>query len=85
MSKAKAMLAKPQQSQTYPPALPTNTSVSGKGIAQGGMSFAPIVSEYYLPQQINQNGAQSAANYMYQQVYELSQKRIKTLQYMRRA
>lgn len=47
------------------------------------MSYAPLVSEYYLPSQIA--GRDGAINYMYTQMYELIQKRIATLQYMRRA
>ena len=47
------------------------------------MSYAPLVSEYYLPSQVA--GRDGAINYMFQQMYELIQKRIATLQYMRRA
>lgn len=77
---AKAML---QRQPTIPAQQPSSNSFPLKG---ANMSFAPLVSEYYIPS--GQNAAQSAQgqiNYMYQQMYELSQKRIATLQYMRRA
>ena len=79
-TQARAMLGK------SPPAsvpLHTGTSVSAKGVAQASMFSAPLVSEYYLPAQIV--GGPTAITYMYQQIHELAQKRIATLQYMRKA
>jgi len=79
-AEARAMLGK------IPPAsVPqhTATSVSGKGVAQATMSGAPLVSEYYYPQQVV--SGPTAINYMYQQIHELAQKRIATLGYMRKA
>lgn len=67
----------------------TSATISARGIAQGSMFSAPLVSEHYPQQQSsNSNGTGNGpqgVNYMYQQLYELSQKRIATLQYMRRA
>lgn len=79
-AQARAMLARP------PPAnlpLHTGTTVSGNGIAQASMFSVPLVSEYYFTQQIA--SGPTAIHYMYQQLHELSQKRIATLQYMRKA
>lgn len=76
---AKAMLNhQPPLSALSPPA---TTSV--KGASQGSMFSAPLVSEYH-PRETSNSGPHSV-NYIYQQLYELSQKRIATLQYMRRA
>lgn len=75
----------PTNANAYP--LHSHNAASGKGIAQANMFSAPLVSEYYTAS----NGgsvaqtAQIAVNSMYQQVYELSQKRIVTLKYMRQA
>lgn len=80
---AKAML---QRQPTNNAPIHTTTTVSAKGLAQASMFSAPLVSEYYVPagQSAAQN-SQVTVNYMYQQLYEMSQKRIATLQYMRRA
>ncbi|KAK5076472.1 hypothetical protein LTR64_006048 [Lithohypha guttulata] len=80
---AKAML---QRQPTNNAPIHTTTTVSAKGLAQASMFSAPPVSEYYVPagQSAAQN-SQVTVNYMYQQLYEMSQKRIATLQYMRRA
>jgi len=81
-AQVRAMLAKPPLVER---ALhtSTNTSVSSKGTAQGSMFSAPLVSDYYSPQQVA--GGPTAIGYMYQQLYELAQKRIATLQYMSKA
>lgn len=79
-AQVRAMLAKPPPADR---ALHTSTSVSSKGTAQGSMFSAPLVSEYYTPQQVA--GGSTAISYMYQQLYELAQKRIATLQYMSKA
>lgn len=79
---ARVLLAK--QPSNPPPQL-IGTPVSAKAPVLGNMSLAPLTSEYYFPQQIASNGISVAVNYMYQQLHELSQKRIATLQYMRKA
>lgn len=77
---AKAML---QRQPTNSTQTPSSHAFPPKG---ANMSFAPLVSEYYIPPGQNAvQSAQTAVNYMYQQLYELSQKRIATLQYMRQA
>lgn len=76
---AKAML----NQQPLHPASHATTISSAKSTGQGNMSFAPLVSEYY-PQQQSVSGP-NGVNYMYQQLYEQSQKRMATLQYMRKA
>lgn len=61
------------------------SSISGKSAVQSNMS-APLVSEYYVPPAATAaNGHHPAINYMYQQLHELCQRRIATLQYMRKA
>ncbi|KAK5956506.1 hypothetical protein OHC33_001991 [Knufia fluminis] len=79
-AQARAMLARPPTANLP---LHTGTSVTSKGISQASMFSAPLVSEYYVPPQVT--GGPAATSYMYQQLYELSQKRIATLQYMRKA
>lgn len=73
---AKAML----NQQPLHSAQPSIATLSTKGTATTSMFSAPLVSEYY-PQH---NNGPNGVNYLYQQLHELSQKRIATLQYMRR-
>lgn len=75
---AKAMLSQ-QPLHTSQPSIATPST---KGSASTSMFSAPLVSEHY-PHHLNSNGV-NGVNYMYQQLYELSQKRIATLQYMRK-
>lgn len=61
------------------------SSISGKSTSQGSMFSAPLVSEYYVPSTAaTVNGHHTAVNYMYQQLYEICQRRIAHLQYMRK-
>lgn len=76
---AKAML----NQQPLLSTLATTATPSAKGTTQGSMFSAPLVTEYYTRE--NSNTGPHGVNYIYQQLYELSQKRITTLQYMRRA
>lgn len=61
------------------------SSLSGKSTSQNSMFSAPLVSEYYVPAPVpGVNGHHQAVNYMYQQLYEMCQRRIQMLQYMRK-
>lgn len=62
-----------------------NTTAAAKGNAPATMFSAPLVSEYYPVQHTNPNIGPNGVSYMFQQLHELSQKRIATLQYMKRA
>lgn len=75
---AKAMLNQQQPVYSSQPSIAT---LSAKSNPTTSMFSAPLVSEHYPNLHSN---ALNGPNYMYQQLYELSQKRIVTLQYMRR-
>lgn len=81
-SRAAAMLQKHQNQPA-----PAQPAMPAKGPATSSMSSAPLVSEFYNhPTAVNgAHPAQSAVSYIYQQMCELSQKRITTIKYMRKA
>jgi len=79
-AQVRAMLAKPPPTDRP---LHTGTAVYSKGTAAANMFSAPLVSEHYVSQHVA--AGPTAVNYMYQQLHELAQKRIATLQYMRKA
>jgi len=78
---AKAMLNRQQQLRLLP--LPTSILQPAAGSTQNNMFAVPLHTEYFAESRPT-TGIQATHNYMYQHVYETSNKRIATLNYMRK-